>query len=262
MSQHPGFQPQRFWTALKLIGTPQRVTVAVSVSLLLSLAISPMVLAGYKPPRSSRPSGSTSGTLVRTDGSSCDKGVKGTPTALAPLGHIGQTAATHPTFTWYIPDNQSYPIEFTLYRYASNGKPVLLYKSQLPSQKGIMQHPLPKAETGLNVGETYLWQVALLCNPSSPDKDQVLRTEVEVVAAPAPLQASLAKTSDRLQRANLYAEAGFWYDALAEARATDQTKPFVITLLEDLVNLEAAGTSQKVKQQHDRLQQVLDAERK
>ncbi|HEY9655007.1 MAG TPA: DUF928 domain-containing protein [Crinalium sp.] len=261
MTQHPHFQPQRFWIALKSTGTLQRATVSVSVVLLLSLAIAPTVLAGYKPPKSSRPSGSTIGTVVRGEGS-CAAGTKGALTALAPLGHIGQTTATHPTFAWYVADNQSYPIEFTLYRYASNGKLVSLYQTQLKSQKGIMQYSLPQDETGLNIGQTYLWQVALLCSSSSPDKDQVLRTDVEVVATPATLQTSLAKTTDHSQRANLYAEAGFWYDAFAEALAADsKTKSVSIPLLEDLVKVEAAETSQKGKQQHDRLQQVLEIER-
>ena len=252
MSQHPRFQPQRFWTALKSTAIPKGATAFVGVSLLLSLAIAPMVLAAYKPPRSSRPSDPTTGTLVRTEGSSCDKGVKGTLTALAPLSHVGRTTAT-----------QSYSIEFTLYSYASNRKAILLYKSLLQSKKGIMQHSLPDEQSGLKTGQTYLWQVALLCNPSSPDKDQVLRTDVEVVATPATLQTSLAKTADHSQRTNLYTEAGFWYDAFAEALVADsKAKSFSIPLLEDLVKVEAAGTSEKGKQQHDRLQQVLNTERK
>jgi len=265
MTQHPRFLSHRFWTALKSTGTLQRATVFVSVALLLSLAIAPTVLAGYKPPKSSKPSGRSGGLLTR---GLCDEATKGDHaegvlTALAPLGHVGQTTATHPTFAWYVPDDKSYVIEFTLSSYASNGKPIPFYQSQLQSKKGIMQYSLPKDKTGLKVGQMYLWQVALLCNPSSPDKDQVLRTDVEFVATPATLQASLAKTADHPQRANLYAEAGFWYDAFTEALVADsKAKSFSVALLEDLVKVEAAGTSQKGKQQHDRLQQVLNAERK
>ncbi|MBD2097704.1 DUF928 domain-containing protein [Trichocoleus sp. FACHB-591] len=259
MTQHPRFKSHRFWTALSSTATFQRATVFVGVVLLSSFAIVPMVLAGYKPPRSSRPSGSTIATTVRGEGS-CEAGTKGTLTALAPLSHIGQTTATHPTFAWYVPDNQSYSIEFTLYSRTSSGKPVLLYQTQFKSKKGIMQYSLPNSEAGLKVGQTYLWQVALLCNPDSPDKDQVLRTDVEVVAMPAALESSLAKTSDNSQRANLFAKFGFWYDAIAEALKDTKTKSVTISLLENLINVEATGTPDKVKQQHDRLQQVLNAE--
>lgn len=259
------FQSQRFWTALKSTSNLQHSTFFVSSVLLLSLVIAPTVLASYKPPKDSKPSGQSGGLLTRglCDGAAKGDKAQGALTALAPLGHTGQTTATHPTFTWYVPENQSYPIEFVLYSYVSNRKLIPLEQSRvkLQSKQGIMQYSLPASQTGLSVGQNYLWQVALLCNPSSPDKDQVLRTDVEVVATPATLPAALAKTADHSQRANLYAEAGFWYDALAEALADTKTRLVTIALLEDLVKLEALGNAQKIKQQHDRLQQVLNVER-
>jgi hypothetical protein len=163
-----------------------------------------------------------------------------------------------------VPDQQSYPIEFRLYAY-SNKRDYIVEQRQ--STQGVMQYTLPKKYAALTPGQTYLWQVALRCDLGDDSKDKVVRTEVEVVAMPATLQASLAKTADRLQRANLYAEAGFWYDAFAEALAVgsktadSKAKSFMIPLLEDLVDVEETGTSKEVKQQHNQLRQIVEIER-
>ncbi len=252
-------QTRPFWIPLNSNLKIRALKFLLSSALLLSFAIAPTALAGYKPKNPSRPSGSTGTTGVRTG--SYGEATKGMITALAPLGHTGQTATTRPTFAWYVPDVQSYTIEFALFRYENNDKFTPLQTSRLESKKGIMQYSLPKEQANLAVGQTYLWQVALLCSPSDPSKDQLVRAAIEITAMPVLLQLALTKTSDRLQRAKLYAESGFWYDALAEALAATQTKPFTIALLEDLVKLEAAETSDKAKQQRDRLQQVLETER-
>ena len=272
MTQHPRFEPHRFWTALKSTAIPKRATAFVGVSLLWSLAIAPTVLAGYKPPRSSRPSGPTIGTVVRGE-VSCEAGTKGSLTALAPLGHIGQTTSTHPTFAWYVPDVKIYPIKLSLYSYDSNGRliPIRQLGSQskegiipLESKQGIMRYQLPSDAVGLTVGQKYLWEMTLVCKSGGDRKVQVLRTDIEVVAMPATLQLSLAKTSDQLQRASLYAEAGFWYDALAETlplNGTYKAQPLTLTLLEDLVKLEPPGTSGSPGQQYTQLKQVIESER-
>lgn len=272
MSQHLRFPSHRFWTALKSTATLQRATVFIGVVLLSSFAIAPIVLAGYKPPKSSRPSGSTIGTVVRGEGS-CKAGTKGKLTALAPLEQVGQTVSTHPTFVWYVPDVEVYPLNLSLYSYDSNGRLIPMRQLgpqskegiiPLQSKEGIMQYQLLPGKAGLTVGQRYLWEVALVCKSGGAHKVQVVRTDIEVVAMPATLQSSLAKTSDRLKRARLYAEAGFWYDALAETlpvNGTHKTPPLTITLLEDLVKLEPPGTLENPGQQYTRLKQVIEIER-
>ncbi len=248
------FKPNARQTLPFLLGCVSMVFLTTSVA-----------LANYVPPGSSQPSSGYVGSTGTRSGSG-NKTLNGELTALAPFSHAGQTTATHPTFAWYVPDVEIDSISFGLYGYGGNGKPnpigspSRLDLSVLPNQRHIMQYSLPKDQSGLTIGQKYLWEVTLACKSCSDRKVQILRTDIEIVAMPAMLQTALAKTSDRLQRANLYAKAGFWYDALAEALTTAKTKPLTLSLLEDLVKLEASGTSDKVKQQHDRLKQVVDIE--
>ncbi|MEO0409713.1 MAG: DUF928 domain-containing protein, partial [Cyanobacteria bacterium P01_A01_bin.135] len=55
---------------------------------------------------------------------------------------------------------------------------------------------------------------------------------------PSSLQGAIATASSR-DRVSLYAESGFWYDALAETIAGDASGDLQMTLLTDLANLEA-----------------------
>ena len=228
---------------------------------MISLTTS-VALADYTAPTASQPSSQNVGTTGTRD---CSQASSVKLTALAPFSHVGQTTATHPTFAWYVPDVEPHPIDLRLYRYDSNGKAMPIgQSSKLQSKQGIMHYQLPTDQAGLTSGQTYLWEVTLAsptCKSYGDPKVQILRTDIAVVAMPATLQASLAKTSDHLQRASLYAKAGFWYDALAETLVTAQKQPYTITLLEDLVKLEASGTPKEVKKQHDRLKEVIGVER-
>ncbi|PSB16630.1 DUF928 domain-containing protein [Phormidesmis priestleyi ULC007] len=239
---------------------PKTLKFLFSCNLIVCLTISSVAFAAYTPKNPSRPSTATGTTGVRT---ACGEAAKGMLTALAPLGHVGQTIATHPTFAWYIPDTRSYPIRFSLYSYGSNGKPILQHRNLLEraeDTKGIRIYTLPKDQTSLIAGQKYLWQVEILCAFNDPSKNKMAVAEVEVVAMPTLLQSSLARTSDRTKRANLYAESGFWYDALAEALEDDKAKLSSIALLKDLIKLEAPNSLEAVQKQSDRLKQVIELE--
>lgn len=239
---------------------PQTLKVLFSGSLVVCLAIAPVALAAYKPQKPSRPSGSIGNSGVRGSGA-CSEVPKGDLTVLAPLGHIGQATTTHPSFAWYVPDAQSYPIRFSLYSFDRNGKAAILrHRYMVQSVKGIQKYTLPSNQPGLIVGQKYLWQVRLLCQSGAPSKDVIVEAEVETVAMPALLQSALVKISDRVKRANLYAESGFWYDALAEALTDTKTKPFSIALLQDLIKLETSSALETAQTQSKQLQQVIELE--
>ncbi len=258
MALHPPLSPRQCRLSLKPYAR-QTFKLLLGCVSIVSLATS-VALADYVPPSDSHPYGPTPPLGTRTG--SCGKASRGKLAALAPLSHVGQTTATHPTFVWYVPDAESYPISLWLYGYDGNGKPIPLRQiGSLQSKQGIMHYQLPLDQAGLSSGQNYLWEVTLVCKSSGDHNVQLLRTNIAVVAMPATLQASLAKMSDHLQRASLYAKAGFWYDALAETLVTSQKQPFTITLLEDLVKLEASSTSKEAKEQRDRLKEVIRVER-
>jgi hypothetical protein len=249
-------QPE--WTQNKYL----RAIALIGCVLSLVLGLSPAVLAGYTPRNPSRPniptgSGGSRGDCPATESSApippSAPTVQPTLTLLAPQNHIGSTGTTHPTLVWFVPDQMPHPVEVTLFQYSEKGRGKRMQTITMQSSTGIMQLSLPKDQPGLSVGQTYVWQVALICNRNRPAKNPWLQAVVEVTALPADLKTQLSTTTDPLQRAKLYAEAGFWYEALAETLKTPKARAFQQTLLETLSKSE-------LPDQKTRLQTVMAIE--
>lgn len=227
--------------------------------LCLSLSVSNTVLAEYKKPASTQNDAPApnSTTISGTRGSGCSGREKTSLTALAPYSHIGKTIDPYPTFAWYIPDRQSYPVEFQLYEYNPSqfqGKGEMLVKAVLQSSPGIMTYSLPRSHAGLSPGKKYVWQVAVVCNPNHPSKSLVVSTQIMVVEMPSDLTNQLNSTGDVVARADIYAENGLWYDALAEVVTTKnnpQAKKFTAELLEQLAVEELEDNAHNLAEQEN-----------
>ncbi|MDX2230569.1 MAG: DUF928 domain-containing protein [Leptolyngbyaceae cyanobacterium bins.349] len=195
---------------------------------------------GYTPPNPSRPSRGTGSTGTR---GGCEDASQASSTAnlltLAPQQHIGRTSSSHPTLVWYVPGQQAGAIELSLFEYGANGRGKRMQTFELPGTPGIMQWTLPQSQPGLAAGQTYVWQVALICNRNRPSQNQWTEAVIEVATVPPNLTAILKQTTDPLKRATAYAEAGFWYDALAETFKTPTARSLRLTLLEQLSQLES-----------------------
>ncbi|NJK58465.1 MAG: DUF928 domain-containing protein [Pleurocapsa sp. SU_5_0] len=198
-----------------------------------------------------------------------------TLTALAPYSHVGQSSSTHPTFTWYLPDQESYPMEFWLYEFdptSYDGKGKQVYQAKLSSSAGIMTHALSKEQASLSPGKTYVWQVAVICNPNSPSQSLVVNNRVKIVPVDPTITTQLNNSSDgdypkglaypkvyplgsrraprtltdRLKRSDIYAQAGLWYDALAEVATMPndpQAQNLTLKLISQLAATEQAKNS-------------------
>ncbi len=159
-------------------------------SLILTTAIGPSPAFAqsrrYVPPRGGSAPASYSMGGSRTG--SCTEGNNAPFTALAPISYMGQTAATRPTVALYVPDRQPRSIEFRIYQYDSAGKlqPQPLYKTELPSQPGIMPVTLPASEPELTVGQRYFWQAALICDSNHGSEDLIVGADLEVVPDTSP----------------------------------------------------------------------------
>ena len=160
-------------------------------------------------------------------------------TLLAPQKHIGVTAVTRPTFAWFVSEPKPHPIELTLFEYSQEkGRGNLIQTIKLQSSPGIMKLSLPEDQPGLVVGKTYVWQVALICNRNRPSLNPWAQAVIEVAKPEANLQQALSKTTDSLKRAELYIQARFWYDALAETLKSPAGQPLRRGLLTDLSESE------------------------
>ena len=224
---------------------------AVITSLILSVSfwIAPVGLAQYTPPK--KPSAPKETGTNTTRGGSCEANSAAVLTALVPFSHVGETISGHPTFTWFVPDRTSRPLQFRLFTRTGQ----LLYKTDMESQPGIMSVALPPNLPQLSIGQSYQWQVVLICDRMLPSRNVVATAEIQVVQPAASLQTQLGAASTPQQRIDLYAESGLWYDAIAEARkasGTSQNQAAVLELLDALAGSEA----QPLKDWSDRLRQI------
>ncbi|NEP61819.1 MAG: DUF928 domain-containing protein [Symploca sp. SIO2G7] len=230
----------------------QRINLKVATSCILSLAlvVTPAALADFKPP----PDEKTADADTRTS-SGTTRGCEGEDiplTVLASRNNVGRTTSTHPTFAWFVPDDsKSLKLEFMIYKHGSDGnftEEVLSMSFQ--SSPGIMKlSPFPEGEPGLEVGKEYLWQVVIWCDSSSPSSAVVDGANIEVVEMPPALQSKLDNAVDSAEKADLYAEAGIWYNALDEAlKPAEESKlgEVAAALLEDLAKFEKPEASQEL----------------
>ncbi|WP_299404424.1 DUF928 domain-containing protein [Acaryochloris sp. IP29b_bin.148] len=213
------------------------------------------VWAGYTPPPNpSAPSdrGYTAGTR-----NGCAGNEQAALTAIAPHSYMGRTTSTRPTLAWFVPDQTSYPLELSLV-----GSGTQLTTPVMKESKSGFGHWTIPEEQSLAKNQTYRWQVALVCNPNRPSASLVVEAEIEVVEMPPDLASALATVSDPVMRSQLYAKAGFWYDAFAEVMPLQDAaaRDAALALLKDLSNQELAQSSQPARQQGQRLQQILQTQ--
>ena len=207
----------------------------------------------YTPPADSRISGEDhTGGGVRGCGDDM--------AALAPrLNSVGQTASTHPTFVWYVFSDDAAPLEFHLYRYQSNNslEAVLIHLID-QSNQGYMAYTLPQNEPGLSIGNTYLWQVVLYCDQNLEEIGRWTSADVKIVEPPASLTAE--PPDDPLQKAQVYAHAGLWYDAMAEVynATTPEENTFRQNLLFDLADLETQPDNERGVNLSAQLRQIAE----
>lgn len=126
-------------------------------SLILSVSfwIPIAALAKYTPPPNpSKPK--ETGTNTTRSGS-CEGDSAAVLTALVPFSHVGETISGHPTFTWFVPDRTSRPLQLRLFTRSGQ----LLYRTEMESQPGIMSVALPANLPPLSIGQSYQWGVAV-----------------------------------------------------------------------------------------------------
>jgi hypothetical protein len=133
-------------------------------------------------------------------------------TSLAPNTFVGTTTSLRPTFVWFT--SKAQPTEFRLSELDANNQAKQIGVPQkLKSIPGINQLVLPSSLPSLTVGKRYLWQVSIDCQGGS----LMQRAEFLVVQKTPNLEMKLSSATNDSQKANIYAEAGLWYEALEQA---------------------------------------------
>jgi hypothetical protein len=184
-------------------------------------------------------------------------------TALAPLSTITELTADQAIVAWYSPDRAAYRVTLNLYEAMPSGTAPTRWKlvkqvDQFKNQAGVNFYRLP-AEL-LQEGKVYTWQAILECVAGSPSSNRSAKAEFKVVATPLDLQGKLAQATDARSRALLYASAGLWYSALAEAQSS---RALQLELLKDLIAYETAqmpplSKEKEGNEQSERLMEIVE----
>ena len=244
---------------LQPIKTLPFVTVGTCLTLLSSIVLTstaPAVRAAYTPPEGDSPSGSTVAGGSRTG---CDTSSDLPFTVLAPSYHVGQTTTTTPTLAWFVTATAPYRLRISVYDPSTIGAPLLLYSQETIEDQGGLGHiTLASEDVTLVPGQQYIWQVAIACDPTVTSYQVAIPSDIYIVepsnAMVTELDTGLATASTPMERADVYASSGYWFNALNEALValegeSNPSEPLA-TLLSDLGQLEVSADENSLRGEH------------
>jgi hypothetical protein len=193
------------------------------------------------------------GTPKRTQGGGsrgCNQALPVSFTLLVPIDHVGLTRSAHPTFAWYISGDTTTPMKFSLTEPGVN-PPV--WTQEVTSQKaGINTLVIPDHTPELAVGKRYRWTLSQTCNSKrtaalSAASGWVQRVEVKTETA-------VALNPSPIAPAQLLAQKGLWYDAVAAlASAYLAMPPDQLAAQSLMALLDQGGLKQVTEQERKRL---------
>ena len=222
---------------------PLRLWVGILLACLCSGWVWPsQVLAGSiePPPGKGVPKG-TAGGGSRPSQQACLKPAHQTAklVALSPTQQLGLTLVDRPNFLIYLPSTTAQTLELSLFDRQQNG----IYQTTLPvpATSGLVSIQLPATAPKLNRNHPYAWSIALICNPQDRTEDWVVRGWIQRADLQPQLARNLAQAS-AIDRIKLFAEQGFWYEAvsrLLELRQQTPNDPKLVAMWQEL--LKSAG---------------------
>jgi hypothetical protein len=161
------------------------------------------------------------GGAVRSGNATCPK-----MGLISPLSG-SRTLSSQPTLYWYVEGNKL-PLDVTLIlrdRDDNNAGRVFSAKGET-KDAGLFGFTLPKSAKPLTVGQTQRWDLRV---QSSDCSDLTAANAAIKLDANPTVSAAIAKSKTDLQKARIYNEGGYWFDAISaydlwlKANPQDQT---------------------------------------
>ena len=186
----------------------------------------------YKPRKQDSPRARIGG---QTRGAETD-----TPVLIALVpDHVGFTIKNDPSLCWYISQQTSKPVMFTVVD--SRGiRPILERSLPTPVRAGIHCVRLRDYGVDLKEQEPYRWFVTLILNPNIPSQDIVAGGTIERIPFDEACTLGMPCSWGACEREAIYryADSGLWYDAvscLVELIEHDQDKDTFHKILDHLL---------------------------
>ncbi len=191
-------------------------------------------------------------------GEGCPNVVKPLTTALVPIAETssgeqvvwGLTTAEYPTFWFYVPYplTDEHPGELRIKTTDEKGnsiyKRLLRVTGTTPGMVGVR---LPSTEAPLKIGELYTYLFVVACNSKNASENEFVGASVERREQPSSIASQLTAATSR-ERAILYAQEGFWDEALTTLAELRRANPNDAGLTADWDALLEAGGLNEIKQ--------------
>lgn len=183
----------------------------------------------YQPPRRGAPN-------IRVGGGT--RGISGEVPSIHVLApdHVGLTDNEQPTLSWYM--SKSNPMRLEILVIDEEGIEPLLELTLKPSDlnKGMHSIDLAKHGVKLKSGVKYQWSVIMVAEEGRRSGDIVSSGMIERRKLTNALQAKLKKASSH-EDVFIYAQEGYWYDAISKLTGLIKKNPDNETLKEQHAQL-------------------------
>jgi hypothetical protein len=137
---------------------------------------------------------------------------------LLPTSKFGLTYSSNPNFYAYVPKTSAVAVVFTLEN--QDGQGIAQKRIDLTNTPSIVSTQFDKP---LEIGKDYKWLVSVVCVADDPE-DAFSEGIVRRVKPNPALIGKLEKASD-IERVELYAKSGIWYEALANLAKLKLAQP-------------------------------------
>ncbi|KAM3107475.1 DUF928 domain-containing protein [Phormidesmis sp. 146-33] len=185
--------------------------ILVIAAILISFFANGAVAKSRRPRRSAGDRGICT-TITQTNTQTTQAFNKEALVALVTAKGEMSTAASQPTFWFYVPfqDPSLLTAEFIL-RDDQEQRSIEPLRLQLPNQPGIVSVRSPQP---LKVNQSYHWYFSVICDVSGEQKKLTVDGWVRYVEPSTTVITQLKQATTIEQAAALYVKSGFWSDAL------------------------------------------------
>lgn len=199
---------------------PNKLTKLLSLVMFLNLVLLSFANSASAERRQEKTKMSNFGlpTHRRDGGSRADKCIADAENqnlmALIPQENVGANASASPELFFYIPEVKSQrTLEFVM----RNEEDRLMYEAFFTTEgNGIVSVEVPAdvAANMLKTDENYHWYLSMICDPEQRSRDLVVEGWMRQETIDPATQQEL-ETASLLEKAEVYRDRGFWFDALS-----------------------------------------------
>ena len=131
---------------------------------------------------------------------------------IMPEGNYGLTTQAKPKIYLYLPNSSAKQVVLS-FRSQDSEEPEVAFVA-IDSEQAVNSFALPETSPDLEVGQSYQWQLTVVCGKIPHVNDPIFTGWVKRV--PLSLSNQVISQQPPLQQAQWYAANGYWYDLLQQ----------------------------------------------